>query len=156
MLFAGFVSAYLVLRGSLPSWPPAGQPRFPLWLVSLNTLVLLGSGYAMWRATRSGEPVRRRAWLRWALGLGAVFLVVQGIEWARLVSYGFLADAGPYGGIFYTLVGTHALHALGGLVVLAWVARPLELSRGRLQASALYWGFVVTLWPLLYVLVFVL
>jgi heme/copper-type cytochrome/quinol oxidase subunit 3 len=156
MLFAGFVSAYLVLRGSARAWPPAGQPRYPIVVTTVNTLVLLASGACVWRARREADAIACGRWMRRAAWLGALFVIVQGIEWARLVAFGLLRGDGPYAGTFYTLVGTHALHALAGLAFLALAARARAPRRDVASAAALYWGFVVLIWPILYALVFVL
>ena len=68
--------------------------------------------------------------------------------------------SGAYGATFYTLIGLHALHVLGALV---WLGVALRLAaRGRfldgragiLRACAIYWHFVVGLWPILYVAVY--
>ena len=40
MFFCGLVSAYLVLR-SHTEWPPADQPRLPVMVTGINTMVLL-------------------------------------------------------------------------------------------------------------------
>src|ERR671918_296884 len=97
-----------------------------------------------------------------AAALGIVFLLVQGYEWARLVGYGLTMASGAYGATFYTLIGVHALHVVGALV---WVAivragvkrgRFLEPPAAGLGACALYWHFVVALWPILYVTVYLL
>src|SRR5262249_35210924 len=41
MLFAGLVSAFLILRATAAgSWPPPGQPRLPLEETALNTAAL--------------------------------------------------------------------------------------------------------------------
>lgn len=44
MLFAALVSAFLVLRAEAAAWPPPGQPRLPVTVSGLNTVVLLCSG----------------------------------------------------------------------------------------------------------------
>ena len=155
MLFAGFVSAYLVLRAAAAGdWPPAGQPRLPRGVTAGSTAVLLLSGWLALRATRAGEDRSRIRFLRGAVALGTLFLAVQGLEWVRLVRYGLVMSSGLYAATFYATVGAHALHALGGLVVLALTARRLESGRGNLAASALYWGFVVCIWPVLYVVLY--
>jgi heme/copper-type cytochrome/quinol oxidase subunit 3 len=154
MLFAGLVSAYLVLRGGAGVWPPPGQPRLPLEVTFCTTLVLLASGYAARRAR--SDPAAAR-WLRAALGLGSVFLTVQGAEWMALLSHGLSARTSLYGSTFYLLVGTHGVHVLAAVVALGWAARTLErgpLTRGALEAVVLYWTFVVGSWPPLYALVY--
>ena len=105
----------------------------------------------------------RRQSLRWlgcTAGLGAIFLMLQGVEWLRLIHFGLTVSSSVYGGLFYTLIGFHGLHVFGGLIwllaVLA-VARRGRFSKERhvgLQTCAMFWSFVVGLWPVLYGLVY--
>ena len=43
MFFAGLISSYLVLRTGAAQWPPPLQPRLPVLVTGLNTIVLLAS-----------------------------------------------------------------------------------------------------------------
>lgn len=165
MFFAGLISAFLILRANEEMWPPPGQPRLPVAVTGVNTLVLLFSGYTVTRAVRSvraGERTQLERWLKATAALGALFLIVQGTEWVRLLNFGLHASQSTYGGTFYTLIGSHALHVLGGLVVLAAVLRNAMAGRysarhyGAVEAARLYWLFVVGVWPILYLLVYVL
>lgn len=163
MLFAGLISSYLVLRLGAAVWPPPLQPRLPVAVTGVNTLVLLASSVAMALAGRALARRDRRAVvarLRLAAALGALFLIVQGYEWVRLVGFGLTLSSGSYGTAFYTLIGAHALHVVAAL---AWLAVTLVMaSRGRFdhgrtsaaRACAMYWHFVVGLWPVLYVAVY--
>lgn len=165
MFFGGLVSAYLVLRVTAAVWPPPLQPRLPVGVTAVNTLVLFASSVAMAAALQAlhrGDPralVRR---LGLAAALGAGFLLVQGYEWVRLVSFGLTLSSDAYGTTFYSLIGAHAAHVLGALVWVAVVA--LLAARGRftdgrtgaLRACAIYWHFVVALWPVLFVTVYLI
>jgi heme/copper-type cytochrome/quinol oxidase subunit 3 len=134
-------------------------------VTGLNTLVLLASSVAMHRAVRAirrGDPVDLVRRLGLVAVLGSVFLVVQGYEWARLAAFGLTLSSSVYGTTFYTIIGTHAVHVVGALL---WVTATLALAaRGRftpersapLRACAMYWHFVVGLWPILYVAVYLL
>jgi heme/copper-type cytochrome/quinol oxidase subunit 3 len=165
VFFAAMVAGFFVLRLGAPVWPPPAQPRLPVLVTGVNTLVLLGSSLAMLaasRAGRRGESRRLAARLGWAAALGALFLAVQGYEWTRLIEYGLTLSSGAYGATFYTLIGTHAVHVLAALVWLAvTLARAARgaFADGRtagLRACAIYWHFVVALWPILYVSVYLL
>jgi len=162
MFFAGLISAYFVLRMGAAQWPPPLQPRLPVLVTGLNTLVLLGSSFAMLRTQRDRSRARVVRGLTVTAALGVVFLAVQGYEWVRLVSYGLTMASGAYGASFYTLIGVHALHVIGALVWLAIVragvsrGRFLEPAAAGLRACAMYWHFVVALWPVLYVTVYLL
>src|SRR6185436_733050 len=88
MFFAGLVSAYFVLRMGAAVWPPPLQPRLPVLVTGLNTIVLLASSFAMLRIQRDRVRARVVRGLTVTAALGIVFLTVQGYEWVRLVSYG--------------------------------------------------------------------
>ncbi len=165
MFFGGLMSALMVLRGGVDVWPPLDQPRLPIVVTALNTLILLCSGYTMQRAADSVRRDRTpalRQWLTATAVLGAIFLLVQGAEWIRLIGYGLDATSSTYGGTFYTLIGCHALHVVVGVIVLIAVLRGAVQGRyssracGTVEAARLYWFFVVGVWPVLYVLVYLL
>ena len=159
MLFAGLLFAFWVLRLAAPVWPPPLQPRLPIAVTALNTLALLASSGALAAALRARQRRHHAAFVR-LLGLtaalGALFVAGQGWEWTRLIGFGLTVMSGTYGALFYVLVGTHALHVLAAL---AWLGVTLALARrGRwsdevapLHACAIYWQFVVMLWPVLFV-----
>lgn len=165
MLFAALICAYLVLRAGAESWPPAGQPRLPLLITGANTAVLLASGVTMWlarRAARLTHVSACRHWLAATWGLGTLFLLVQGTEWARLIGYGLRISSGTYGGMFYTVVGAHALHVVVAVVLLGvvfWRGRRQWFAKERqtdVEVCHLFWTFVVAVWPVLYGLVYLL
>lgn len=162
MLFAGLVSSFLVTRASATFWPPLNQPRLPVAVTGLNTGLLVLSGFTMWNVVRLLRRHDRRRAVRWMTltsALGAIFLALQGREWARLIRFGLTMTSSLYGGMFYLIVGAHALHLAAALVVLAFVTA--RLWRGRYEsdlrgvvACSVYWSFVVILWPILYALVY--
>jgi len=94
--------------------------------------------------------------------LGILFLSIQGYEWIKLVNFGLTLQSSVYGGMFYLIIGTHAIHVAGGLLWLLTITYfsingRLDSSRNesnKFKASALYWYFVVLLWPILYLLVY--
>jgi heme/copper-type cytochrome/quinol oxidase subunit 3 len=163
MFFGGLVSAFLVLRVTAAQWPPPLQPRLPVGVTGVNTLVLIASSVAMVAATRALARDDTRTVVRRLLqagALGTAFLLVQGYEWVRLVSYGLTVWSGAYGTTFYTLIGTHAAHVVAAVAwvgVTAWLAARGRFADGRtgaVRACAIYWHFVVALWPVLYVAVY--
>jgi heme/copper-type cytochrome/quinol oxidase subunit 3 len=163
MLFAGLIGTYLVFRLGAASWPPPGLPRLPLGLTVLNTAVLLASVVPMHRALRAlRQPFDRGVarHVEMTALLGAVFLAVQGTEWARLVAHGLTLSSGPYGATFYVLIGCHGLHVLAAVVwlaVVAFVARRDRIAVTRpaaLEMCGIYWYFVCALWVVLFPLVY--
>jgi heme/copper-type cytochrome/quinol oxidase subunit 3 len=165
MLFAGLVFSFFIIRVAAPVWPPPLEPRLPVEVTAVNTVVLLFSSWAMVGAARARGRGDRRAFVRGLAltgGLGGLFLAVQGYEWFRLIGFGLTTGSGIYGATFYTLIGAHAAHVVAAL---AWLGVTLALAaRGRfagpraaaVTACAMYWHFVVALWPILYVTVYLL
>jgi cytochrome c oxidase subunit III len=165
MFFAALVSALFVLRLGMAVWPPPLEPRLPVEITAVNTVVLLGSSVSMvaaLRALRRGQRLRLRRLLGTTSALGALFLAVQGYEWIRLIGFGLTLSSGIYGATFYSLIGLHGLHVAGALVWL--LVTTILVGRGRyadgritpVQACAIYWHFVVGLWPVLFVAVYLL
>lgn len=163
MFFAGLIGAYLVFRVNAAHWPPPFQPRLPVGVTGVNTVILLASALTMWWAVKAVRANNRAALVR-NLGLttvlGATFLLIQGYEWAQLIRFGLTVSSSVYGGLFYTLIGFHGLHVFGALIWLLVVlaqAREGRFSRQQhvgLQTCNMYWIFVVALWPVLYGLVY--
>ncbi len=155
MLFAGLISAFLVVKGLATEWPPVGQPRLPARETAVNTAALLLSGAVLARAQGRFRRAPGRALrpLLLAVGLGAFFVVFQGVEWVALVREGLTLTSSAHGGFFYLIVGLHALHAVGAILALGWAALRLaegHLSQETFAAVQVFWYFVVGLWPILY------
>ncbi|HSA59147.1 MAG TPA: heme-copper oxidase subunit III [bacterium] len=163
MFFAGLVSAYWVLRAQVLPWPPAGQPRLPVAVTGVNTVILLLSGLALWRS-RAALKKGCRLCVAGSIGLaglgGLVFLGVQGYEWSRLIRFGLTTVRNIYGGLFYAVIGAHAVHVVAGLCLLLFCffravrGAYTEEKAGALAACRMYWLFVVAVWPVLYAIVY--
>lgn len=167
MFFAGLISAYIVNRAGSMSWPPSGQPRLPIEVTAVNTLVLMVSAVTIFffgkkfRKNINSENISRKILLITIL-LGVVFLVVQGSEWVKLISYGLTSTSSLYGAFFYLVIGAHAIHVLVGLIILFYLFFFLknsfsnESSRNKIMICSMYWYFVVGIWPMLYTLVYLM
>jgi heme/copper-type cytochrome/quinol oxidase subunit 3 len=160
MFFAGMISAFLIARAnSVLGWPPPGQPRLPIGETALNSLALLGSGVALFLAGRAYRRERRsaRVPLLAAIGLGAFFVVFQGVEWLALIREGLTLTTSTHGSFFYLIVGMHALHAIAALGALVYVFGRLRrrvLGSSTFAAARVFWYFVVGVWPVLYGVVY--
>jgi len=90
MFFGGLVSAFLVLRVTAGPVAPPLQPRLPVGVTGINTLVLLASSVAMVAASRALGVTTREGSCdgSWSPRDWHAFLLVQGYEWVRLVGFG--------------------------------------------------------------------
>jgi len=162
MLFSGFISAHIITRRTaLPgSWPPPDQPRLPVATTAANSVALLLSGVLLYfahRAFQRGDRAATQRWMTGSIALGSLFVLVQGVEWARLLAQGLTVSSSLVGAFFYLIVGAHALHAIAalGFLFASWFAlRAGRLGNSQFGATQVFWYFVVLLWPLLYVKVY--
>ena len=146
-LFAAFLAARFYLAGLDR---PAG---LNLALGALLTIVLVASsglGYWALRALQRGD---RRAAVRGlgaTVGLGCLFLVGVGVEWATAE----FSIGEPYGTAFFSITGLHAAHVVSALIVLTLITRLLHGGRfsadshWAVTGAVTYWTFVDALWVL--------
>ncbi len=165
MLFVGLIGAFLVFRMGNVTWPPLSidNIQLPRLVTGINTVLLIISGYTMFLALRAVQQDRikqLRNFLVFTGTLGLLFLVVQGSEWVQLIGKGLTLQSGVYGGIFYVLIGCHAVHVLGAVIWLAIVigmaiaGRFSSANFTGVETCTIYWIYVVALWPILYILVY--
>ena len=164
ILFMTLLFILFWLRSSLVAdWPPPDQPRLPIGITGINTVFLLVSGYTMHRAYRAVKQNASRQLTRWLMVtcvLGVVFLTVQGFEWIRLINYGLSMTSSLYGAMFYTIIGLHAFHVLATVLFLLylWVRSSTGVYTAEKHTGVvlgyMFWLFVVLIWPILYVLVY--
>ncbi|MBI3127895.1 MAG: cytochrome oxidase subunit III, partial [Candidatus Tectomicrobia bacterium] len=64
--------------------------------------------------------------------------------------FGLTASSGVYGSTFYTIIGTHAFHVFCGVV---WLLAVLVRAA---VCCGMYWHLVVGLWPVLFILVYLI
>lgn len=136
------------------SWPPIGITKCDyLSLPLLNTVLLLRSAISL---TGFHSDVRLRYLLIITIILGAIFMVIQYIEYSTHLS--FRLSDGIYGRVFYTLTGFHGSHVFVGLVILT-----ISLTMGRVLVlsysfvillSIWYWHFVDVIWVFLFIFIY--
>ncbi len=182
MLFVSFTSAYIVRQG-LPTldqktnayvrdWTPV---NLPIALLLVNTGLLLLSSIAAELArrqiTRQAASVPARSipdvaldprsglpWLGITIVLGGGFLTGQWIAWRVLAERGFYLASSASSSFVYLLTATHAIHLLGGVLVLLYAAtgsllhKPVAARRIVVDVTAWYWHFMFLLWVYIFAL----
>lgn len=156
MFFMALASAFLVLRRSSEVWVTVHLP----WILWVNTLILLGSSFTLERA-RARFALRdmlgfRKLWFATTL-MGFVFVGGQLVAWRQLVAQGVYIASNQGSSFFYIFTGAHAVHLLGGVAALLFVAlRNFEKSQISISIAAeitsYYWHFMDGLWVFLFVL----
>jgi cytochrome c oxidase subunit 3 len=156
MIFAGFISAFVVRKGAGLDWQPIAMPA----ILGFNTALLLVSSFTLERARRRRDGSQPK-WLGITSMLGAAFLALQYVAWRQLAAAGVYLASNPASSFFYLLTGAHGLHLLGGVIALfyvtvrAWRGTVWRRREAAIQATSLYWHFMDGLWVFLFFLLWV-
>jgi cytochrome c oxidase subunit III len=132
-------------------------PDLPKLHLSLpNTIILLASSVAAWFAQR-GVRIGRKGHLFWGLAvtilLGAIFMVIQGLEWGEKP---FTMASAAYGSVYFTITGFHIMHVAAGLIFLvllllwSWLDYFDRERSAPLAIGIVYWHFVDAVWLALF------
>ncbi|MGB7873812.1 MAG: cytochrome c oxidase subunit 3 [Anaerolineales bacterium] len=154
VFFLTLLVAYAALRDQV-SWDvPHTLARLTIPLV--NSGILLASALTAWwssNAIRQDRQSALRGGLLVTVLLGLVFVGGQIYEFSHA---GLSIDDQAFGGVFFTLLGFHAVHVLAGVVFLT-----LNLMRAQLgdfsaeQYEAVdlgnwFWYYVTAVWVVLF------
>lgn len=162
MLFASLFAAYAVLQSATAGGPTTHE-LFDRSFVLGETVVLLASSFTCGMAVIAAAKKRIGAlWLALAatFALGATFIGLELHEFSELLSSGHSWQASAFLSSFFTLVGTHGLHVLAGLIWLAVIALHLMVSGltsatiQRIGYFALFWHFLDIIWIFIFSFVY--
>jgi cytochrome c oxidase subunit 3 len=151
MLFAAFVSAYLIRRVS-GDWQVVELPGLLWWnsmVLILSSLQLEGARQALARDVRSS---RKR--LLGVAVLGVVFIAGQAMVWQQLAAQGVYIPSSPHAAFFYLLTALHLIHVTAGILLLihVWrgIAGPAEYGQRLFRIAGAYWHYMGGLWIFLF------
>ncbi|WP_395941945.1 cytochrome o ubiquinol oxidase subunit III [Brevundimonas aurantiaca] len=154
MLFACLFAAYGVLGRSYAAGP-SGADLFELWLIAVNTAILLVSSITYGFAMIAMQRKNARGTVRWLLLtglLGLAFLAVELYEFAHLIHLGAGPQRSAFLSSFFALVGTHGLHVLFGVVWLVTLCVQVNRhgltreNKRRIACLSMFWHFLDVVW----------
>lgn len=166
LTFAGFLSAYGLLRTLSRNWPDASE-IFDLRLITVMTFILISSSAVMAMAVaaaRAGQIASAVRNMLLTVGGGALFLGLQAFEWTHVIGEGATPGANPwgapaFGASFFLITGFHGIHVLSGLVVLVATAAGIRSGRftaNGVEIAGLYWHFVDIVWVFVFAFFYLL
>ncbi len=136
------------------------------WLPLWNTIILLTSSVTVHfahHAMKHNNRSKFNLWLAITVLLGAIFLVVQYVEYHEAyVEMGLTLSSGIYGTTFFMLTGFHGFHVtLGTFMLFVQLIRGFKGHFGAddqfgFEATSWYWHFVDVVWLGLFIFVYVL
>lgn len=164
VLFATLFATYAVLHGATAGGP-SSQELFDLPFVLAETMILLASSFTV----GVGVLFAQKGYLRAALfslvltfALGAAFLSMELTEFAHFANEGADWSRSAFLSAFFTLVGTHGLHILIGLLWMAimifrlWRFKGRQIDVNRLGLLGLFWHFLDVIWIFIFTFVYLM
>jgi heme/copper-type cytochrome/quinol oxidase subunit 3 len=173
MLFGSLFTSYIILRIGSPvpphiiAWPIQSQ-ELNVLIGAINTAILIASSVTMilsWVALKEKQFKKFKLYMGLTIVLAVLFLVVKiWLEYLPKIQHGHVMSTNNFFAMYYLMTGLHALHIIGGIVVLAyfwgpgakmWESNPEQFTN-RIEVAGLYWHFVDLVWiflfPTLYLL----
>ena len=174
MLFGAIFACYTVYRYQYYNEFVVASNQLIVKLGTINTVVLLGSSFAMAMAVHAGHEGDAKKITRYLLLtilLGLIFVGIKFAEYAIDYKEGLipvmkweprLADAHQdqhvklFFVFYFIMTGLHALHMIAGMSVLgviAWFARRGKFTSQwytPVEMAGLYWHFVDVVWVFLF------
>jgi len=164
VLFGALFATYAVLHNSTYGGPTAHE-LFNLPFSLAESLILLVSSFTCGMAlvNAPNKPLRRiLLWLGATFLLGAVFMGMELSEFRRLISEGNTWESNAFLSSYFTLIGTHGLHIIAGLMMLVVFAIQM-VRRGlnpfilrRLTCLKMYWNFLYLIWIFTFTIVYLI
>jgi cytochrome o ubiquinol oxidase subunit 3 len=164
MMFATFFATYAVLRNGTAGGP-ASHELFNLPFTLIQTLVLLVSAFTSGLAKIAVHRKDREwtmAWFGLTFLCGAIFMGMELHEMNNLVDAGNGWDRSAFLSAFFTLVGTHWLHVIVGLLWIIVLILPVKrhgvtpVSVRRLTCLSMFWQFINVVWIFIFSIVYLL
>ena len=179
LLFGGLFSAFTLLRVQHTDVFAQAATHLDLKLASINTAILLTSGFTMVLAEQGARLKHSRPtliFLTLTILLGLVFLGIKGHEWQKEFHHNLMPIldlpfhfpgqqpdiAELFFNLYFIMTGLHAAHMLIGLFILGYflirIARQStspNLER-QLRVAGLYWAFVDVVWVFVFTTLYLL
>lgn len=162
VLFASLFATFAVLRSGT-NGGPAGNELFSLPFVLTETIILLVSSFTAGLALLAARQLKQTQTLIFlgiTMVLGLFFLTMEVSEFLKLHHEGASWHSSAFLSAFFTLVGTHGLHILSGLIW-ATVLFVSIAKRGivgpalkRVGMFSLFWHFLDIIWIFIFTIVY--
>lgn len=164
MLFATLFAAYAVLHKSTFGGPP-GKEILNLDTAYIQSHVFLLSTFfislsGMYAHRRKEKLIKITMIL--TLLLACVFLYLQYCEFHQLIQSGNSWVKSGYLSAYFTVVGTHTLHVILGLIWMVLILLSLYFSgitpvlMRRIACMKMFWQFLNIIWVFIFTIIYLL
>ena len=158
-IFGGLIACFILFKlNGTPGFEDASLTSVTAG--AINTFVLLTSSLSVvlaHAAIEKGDREKSFKYIWYTIGFGLVFLIIKSYEYTGKIIHGHTITDNLFWSFYYTMTGLHALHVIGGMVIMALIS--FDIRKGynfqRVELIGIYWHFVDLVWiflfPLLYI-----
>ena len=158
-IFGGLIACFVLFKlNGTPGFEDASKTSVAAG--AFNTFVLLTSSLTVvlaHAAIEKGERQKAFNYIWCTFGGGIVFLIVKTIEYSGKIISGNTITENLFWSFYYTMTGLHALHVIGGMVIMALIS--FDILKGynfqRVELIGIYWHFVDLVWIFLFPLFYI-
>ena len=158
-IFGGLITCFVLFKlNGTPGFEDASLTSVTAG--AINTFVLLTSSLSVvlaHAAIEKGDQNKSFSYIWYTIGFGLVFLVIKTYEYTGKILHGHTITDNLFWSFYYTMTGLHALHVIGGMVIMALISFDIRKGHNfqRVELIGIYWHFVDLVWiflfPLLYI-----
>ena len=158
-IFGGLITCFVLFKlNGTPGFEDASLTSVTAG--AINTFVLLTSSLSVvlaHAAIEKGDQNKSFTYIWYTIGAGLVFLGIKTYEYTGKIINGHTITENLFWSFYYTMTGLHALHVIGGMVIMALISFDIRKGHNfqRVELVGIYWHFVDLVWiflfPLLYI-----
>jgi len=164
ILFGSIFAVYAVLKDRTFGGPGAHE-LLSRGSAFIESLILLGATFTVGLAGAYAHRENRKMtalYLLITFVLGALFFWMQLSEFHRLLTLGHSWKNSAFLSSYFSLVGTHALHVIFGLLWIPVLLVPLWkwgldlVSLRRITCLRMFWQFLNIIWVFIFTIVYLM
>ena len=158
-IFGGLIACFVLFKlNGTPGFEDAALTSVTAG--AINTFVLLTSSLSVvlaHAAIEKGDREKSFKYIWYTIGFGLVFLIIKTYEYTGKIIHGHTITENLFWSFYYTMTGLHALHVIGGMVIMALIS--FDIRKGynfqRVELIGIYWHFVDLVWIFLFPLFYI-
>ncbi len=158
-IFGGLIACFILFKlNGTPGFEDATLTSVTAG--AINTFVLLTSSLSVvlaHAAIEKGDREKSFKYIWYTIGFGMVFLIIKTYEYTGKIIHGHTITDNLFWSFYYTMTGLHALHVIGGMVIMALIS--FDIRKGynfqRVELIGIYWHFVDLVWIFLFPLFYI-
>ena len=158
-IFGGLIACFILFKlNGTPGFEDASLTSVTAG--AINTFVLLTSSLSVvlaHAAIEKGDRDKSFKYIWYTIGFGLVFLIIKTYEYTGKIIHGHTITDNLFWSFYYTMTGLHALHVIGGMVIMALIS--FDIRKGynfqRVELIGIYWHFVDLVWIFLFPLFYI-